>query len=752
MTAFASRIAPRESSLRDLGAIWVVITLALAYLEVPVANAPLFATALVLQAALGTVVILWLLPGARASLLLALGPGLILGGALSFAVFQIVGRGVVGAVTSVLLGGLALSRLVRSHGSSRLVASEPTLYLHMLGLAALGMASEFEWLLIAAVGFLLAGVSLGVRSTPTWKVGVLAVVALCAALIVALFYRGEWWWVVTDDYNFFEVLSRHLTLSGPLADWGSLEVTRYHWLSYGWSGLVDYTALNPGPLITLTRVMPFTYSIALGASLLMIAERVGNAQQVGGSMRPNLLVALPAWVVVASFRLDWSGTSTAGVFAVLASVVALLAIVVEMKTRSGQRLTLYVGLLAIVVLTKLPSVISSLSVFVGVEILLRSESLRTQRRKVLVAMIGIGASCLLVFASLPWLSSILGDFSLQVKRLPGSLSHYGSFAFLAKVSLDSAWTVAMVVVSWVVASRQGLIPTRSQSFLLSLTPLVVMGVLLETFVNGAANVSQYFSGPSFFLATLTLLLVARAGCVLEAFGSKRRVVLEYSFGFFAISIWVILIRSTGFLASLNFESVLNALTDWRVLTGLLAAFLIATTKHISPEQLRLSLSIFLLASLTAGLFPNLRQMLNDGLHPTVPSTELIASLGPQDSQAVGAWIRANTTSDSVFATNSLYRDRNAGSYDDDFSLAVWSQREFLVLGPKFFGVSEEAQGEIGASMQFADKPTPEVSVFLRQRGVEWFVVDTDMTKRRSWSPFGEIMFETEKFLVLRLTE
>ncbi|MFZ9707215.1 MAG: hypothetical protein ACO3CG_05170, partial [Ilumatobacteraceae bacterium] len=92
MTAFSFRTETRKDSLRDLAAIWVTLTLTLAYLEVPIVNAPLFATALTLQAALGTVAITWLLKGVQPSLLLLLGPGLILGGALSFALFQLVGR------------------------------------------------------------------------------------------------------------------------------------------------------------------------------------------------------------------------------------------------------------------------------------------------------------------------------------------------------------------------------------------------------------------------------------------------------------------------------------------------------------------------------------------------------------------------------------------------------------------------------------------------------------------------------------
>jgi len=753
MTAFASRIAPRESSLRDLGAIWVVITLALAYLEVPVANTPLFATALVLQAALGTVVILWLLPGARASLLLALGPGLILGGALSFAVFQIVGRGVVGAVTSVLLGGLALSRLVRSHGSSRFVPAEPTLYLHMLGLAALGMASEFEWLLIAAVGFLLAGVSLGMRSTPTWKVGVLAVVALCAALIVALFYRGEWWWVVTDDYNFFEVLSRHLTLSGPLADWGSLEVTRYHWLSYGWSGLVDYTALNPGPLITLTRVMPFTYSIALGASLLMIAERVGNTQRVSGSLRHNLLVALPAWVLVANFRLDWSGTSTAGVYAVLASVVALLAIVVDEGETIQRRLVLYGTSAVLLALTKIPSLFALIPLVVAVEVLEATRHpspVRRAGRAAVAALVGGTASVGLL---IPF-SAYVQALNFEWDSAASAMRDGGLLMEVLRVGSNSAWLILLIVIVWMVvlAREHGRI-SASTLLLLCLGPLLLVALAMEVSIQGTekANFHDYFSGPNYFFSLLTAVGVAPLLTARSPLGPTRRSALVWTLAALATAALALIAEQLPLPARFESATLQNLISDERVLLSVaFLAWLVA--RKSARDRVRLPLIVVMGLFLIAGTAGGVAGLVKDGFNPRLPTGELQTMLGATDSQKVGTWLANNTRPDDVVATNHLYDETDTRTFGDDYSLAVWSQREFLVLGPKFFAVSETAVAVIDLSLRFGDNPTAGDAERLAKRGVTWFVVDTETTDRRSWEPYGETMLQSDRFWVVRLRE
>ncbi|MFM7891253.1 MAG: hypothetical protein ACKO8V_05075, partial [Actinomycetota bacterium] len=104
MTTFSSRITTRGPAVRDLAAIWIVVTAVLTYLDVPLQHAPLFAINLVLQASLGVAVITYLLKGVAPSLLWLCGPGLVLGGALTFAIYQVFGRGTIGAGVSVSTG------------------------------------------------------------------------------------------------------------------------------------------------------------------------------------------------------------------------------------------------------------------------------------------------------------------------------------------------------------------------------------------------------------------------------------------------------------------------------------------------------------------------------------------------------------------------------------------------------------------------------------------------------------------------
>ncbi|MGA1333147.1 MAG: hypothetical protein ACO31D_08320, partial [Ilumatobacteraceae bacterium] len=500
MTAFSFRTETRKDSLRDLAAIWVTLTLTLAYLEVPIVNAPLFATALTLQAALGTVAITWLLKGVQPSLLLLLGPGLILGGALSFALFQLVGRGVVGLVTTTAMGAWAVTHLGRSASETTLSLSRAEALVHLLGLSSLGLASEFEWLLVPALACFFASIVIGLVSWSTPKSKIAAYAILIGGVALAPLYRESWWWVITDDYNFFEVLSRHLTESGPFSRWGALDVSRYHWLSYGWSGLLDYSAGSPEPLVTLTRVMPLVYSLALAASLLLLGASIAQGR---GRL---LFLALPGWVLVANFKLDWAGTSTAGVYATLTALVALLAVISTRKDDLGKRLLIYVTFAALLALTKLPSTLSLPALVLGAETvrITRASNFSLRARAGLISVFTGGLIAVVLL--LPF-SALVEPLSFEWAGDAGSTDG-NLLTEVLRVGSHNAWTLLAIVATWLMVRRMTSAPTAIEpiTVALSLGALWVVGLTMNVIIQGTAkaNLQEYFSGPNYFLAGLTM--------------------------------------------------------------------------------------------------------------------------------------------------------------------------------------------------------------------------------------------------------
>jgi F0F1-type ATP synthase assembly protein I len=170
-----------------------------------------------------------LLPGAQASLLLTLGPGLILGGALSFAVFQIVGRGVVGVIATLVFGLAAAVLLVRKFEPEP--DAEPRWWMlgQLVGMGMLAITPEFTELLPVAIVTLV----LGYLADPAHRRPRVLLPSLIFGVSAALLFwtwRQKYWWLINDDHLLFEVLAQHIFREGPFADWGVTSFAKYHWL------------------------------------------------------------------------------------------------------------------------------------------------------------------------------------------------------------------------------------------------------------------------------------------------------------------------------------------------------------------------------------------------------------------------------------------------------------------------------------------------------------------------------------------
>ena len=455
--------------------------------------------------------------------------------------------------------------------------------------------------------------------------------------------------------------------------------------------------------------------------------------------------------MLANFRLDWAAPSTAGVYAVLAALIALLHLALDLRVHFWRRAIIYGCFSFVAVMTKFPSIISVFPVIAGAEFL-HLQRARAQFRTVLYTGIAVGIGCAVAFATLPPLSAILGDFSVEARRISGALWYYGPAAFIAKATLDNLWIAVfiLVTVATTLRYRRVLESVVSDSFLLSLSPLFALGIMLRSFVNGATNINEYFSGPSFFFSTLILLTIARHAQQDMSSALTRLVTVVGISSAALLVMWTVLATRLNLPFELSRGSVKNTLTDWRVLSGLMLCLLLIKKWRAGALDPRLAISVFLVVSLLYGVTPTTREVWREGTKPAVPTDEIDSLLGSQDHQNVGRWISTNTEEASKLATNSLFRDRLRNDYGDDFSLAVWSQREYLVLGLKFFGISEIAPLEIDVSMRFADNPDLSDAQFLRAQGVSWFVVDTRLTSRRVWEPFGRIAYSNGRFVVLKL--
>jgi hypothetical protein len=743
----------------------VTLTLTLAYLEVPIVNAPLFATALTLQAALGTVAITWLLKGAQPSLLLLLGPGLILGGALSFALFQLVGRGVVGVLITFVAGIGATLKLGRSRAHEG--ALEPRWFAlgQLLGMGALAITSEFEALLPVAIAFFSLGLVAGPsRRHQRTRVLILSAVGFVVA-ITALIARRADWWVVTDDYYLLEVVARHITTEGPFSNWGLTNYSRYHWLAYGWSGLLDLIALNPGPLVTLTRVMPIIYAISLAASVCLVSRRVVRQDEIRTA---SLSRFLPAWTVISVGKFEWTGTSTGGAYAIVAAVLSVSLTVGFKRLPTVRQSILLTSFVIIALLTKLPTIFG-LGLVALIFISLRmSERIQTPTWRWLVSTLTLVLAVSSIFTSI-WIFGRITDRIHFARVNPGlgQLSEFGRLFAGTLLILSQFWLWSALLVAAGLMFHRSKVSRPDDTFWLLPVGSVslVSAWLLELSLSGLTNTYSYFSGPLYFVSSLVLLHLENPNRAESAGSTDRRADLAITTGVVVAGLtwgvssvvrafWETAIRIVPTAQAGGLELLVFFTRDVRVGATLVALALLIGVWRLPRirERITRAWTTALVLLTFASYF---------GAASVDFDTSSYNSATPPGSTSraiyeVGQWIRTNTRSNDLLATNYFFEE--TGGSIMELELAAWSQREFLVLGPQITGrgetwTTEETRARdaaIDVSESFSHEPTDLSCGQLRQWGVKWYVVDKSKTINRDWSVCSSVEFSNELFLVLSL--
>jgi hypothetical protein len=87
-------------------------------------------------------------------------------------------------------------------------------------------------------------------------------------------------------------------------------------------------------------------------------------------------------------------------------------------------------------------------------------------------------------------------------------------------------------------------------------------------------------------------------------------------------------------------------------------------------------------------------------------------------------------------------------------VSALSQRRVLIEAPIFgtiaYTMPPMASERYNASLNFANFKNADASRFLREHGVNWFVIDKDNTLLRDWLPLAKIRFENNSVAILEL--
>lgn len=132
-----------------------------------------------------------------------------------------------------------------------------------------------------------------------------------------------------------------------------------------------------------------------------------------------------------------------------------------------------------------------------------------------------------------------------------------------------------------------------------------------------------------------------------------------------------------------------------------------------------------------------------------PSKDVIeATIGTQEQQEVGMWLRKFSKPADLIGTNDVL-DSNHGGWRN-FALMNWSHRKFLMLGPYYSGKEVDMSQQYRVSIGFADSPSQIIANELQTYGVDWFIVDLRQTKHLSWGPYAKEKYRINNYVVLQL--
>jgi hypothetical protein len=592
-------------------------------------------------------------------------------------------------------------------------------------------------------------------TAPRW-VRQVAVAIAAVAIITPLFFRHDYWWMVSDDYQILEVQMRHYTESGVFAMWGEHDWRKYHWLSHGWGGLLNQLGGNPEVFTTLTRVMPFVYCATFAAALILLTSTVVQKNKFSMSL------LVPAWTVVAVNRTDWSAPSTGGSLSMSSVAVTVGLLVLAARVDRFRRFFLVSIILFVAMLTKFPSVFGILLFFLTIEVFVFCQSRRTGSLATSTALWTLLGASIMV-PGLYLASITAGGFKIApVNPMLGSLGNHGAPLAFLLLLFSEFWFVMPLVVLMVLKPKSGQkFPNSTlSSFLMMLAPFAVFGLLLEIVIAPInSNGHEYFSAPFFLIASVSFLAWLQPPRESPGFHiAKYRNLLTTSYLVLLGLMWNQLFdvkRLSIFLGHRLLDQSDRAplisfiLSDSR--TGVAFAIVVFLgfrrfSKSIKPRSVLLPLFL----AWTLLTFSNyLPKFLNSFKVETTLSKPSML-YGSMDLQAVGSWLKSSTKETDIVATN--YLRNQDGDLISDYGLAVWSERTFFVLGPGFFVESQSQILATKVSEQFAETSSSESAKELWTSGVRWFVVDTALVTRNNWNEYADEIHRAGRFVILRLRD
>jgi hypothetical protein len=714
-------------------ALIFLLWMAFGIFGIPAVNAFFTAVVIVLQCLLGIHLLCAIFPTFEFSVTGLVGPGFVVGSTIWVVPVQLAGSGAQlnFAVALTLLA--LLIHLVR-RSKLKIDWSITDDFLGISGLAFVIMSNEWNQMIFVAILLLVALLIKNLLLLSTTQKTVLCWTLIAAAgisLLWGLQIQGPFWWIVTDDYSYYESLQIHLRDFGIWEPWGPSNISQYHWLNPAWVGQVSQITFADD-WVTLTRVAPIVFSLAISATTIELIKHFLVSDVLKYA---HFLMIIGCAFLFLVLRIDFSGTSTYGVFAVAATtILTLIKCVENPKAPAGWLLSL------VMIFATTFAKLFSLPVVLCIASALLCASVTRGQRQLLTVLCGTAfASLVLYVGALIWLGQRLsngyeGGWSVNVPNI----------ATAARRLLPLTGSVAVPVLLSMVILARGKRASFCETVLLfgSFITLSLAFLAHLLIVPGFAITSdEYFMKPALYFALLIVVCVIAtttnrsviAGAIL---GTALSIGLIQQFG--AVKMIIALLPQS--LVAVTRAELLTT-QNWPVPVSMAVGIGIALLVVKKDREFGSYLSVALLGTVLVffvhlGVDRAEYSLRKDNSPWASRETSMVRSvLGDTDLVDVGAWIEANTPRNSVIATNDLCaRDSSkrlllsdatelaCAFFGVDYTLGHATKRRFLLLGPRFAYENPELRDSyMSVSLRFGQTPTLEIQQDLLKLGVDYFV-------------------------------
>lgn len=665
-----------------------------------------------------------------------------------------------------------------------------------LGVAVLAVALRHPWMFPFAICFVVYE-RLSVK-TPFQLRGrfkALLSLAILLGAVVSLAMRPINWWYLyqNGDASFFEAIS------WSSSEWGVFEhpgaagdsIAAYHWLSYAFFGAVSQISFLE-PWVALMKVgTPITQLLL--ASLLL--PHVPTSKKRFGAI---------SWLVVSFcvtglswWRVDSERFGLLAGLALLKLTLSYLQLVVDMakspkllKTKAS--LPLFVAALVSIMSKSTTGLLLGLVLFLSPVVGSRTRGRTVRPRDFLPFISWLGAGIVAYFILFRG-----GVAEESLVRGGSGLLEDSSFLqavneLIPKVQPLVAATVVILLLGFRV--RRAAISDREvlRMFfaVLALSPLVLSASPLPN--------SHFIVNPFYFFVTAIsawLLLIgverSEAHVPLSRAGISRFTLMALV-GLFASLIYRVVLnrldlaisRSEGRISQIVWEVVYGqgALVGLLFLLGILHYF----WRSPWPKNRLLAASLVSLSLVVGGWLDYSRRVHTWGtdLYTFYPLNQ--APFPSNSLSAVGAYVRHNTPTNTVLATNDFccpgmkwwesivakLSDTSGAATPswselentwaaelgpawggDNYSAAAATRRRFVMLGLGFqtggvSGPNSDQIARMNLSLQFANSPSSENVNELKEFGASGFLVNLSLTDHRDWSEFAVEKFRSGNFVYL----